>query len=258
MNSTVSVILPCLNERDNIGPLLMRLMAALPGPREFIVVDDDSTDGTGAIVARLAEKFPEIRLVTRRGERGLPSALRKGITEANGGIVAWMDCDLSMPPEKLSALVAAVRSGTFDAAVGSRYLKEGSDGRLPGANLALRLQVALTAQLSRLTRRLLGGNFFDWTSGFIAIRRDILPIAAISGDHGEYFIALISSLLAARRRVIEVPYVLEPRHSGASKTAETVWGILKRGPKYLAALAREALKCGAEKETASLEAQKRA
>ena len=95
----VSVVLPTYDERDNIGPLIQALLEHLDGtPTEIIVVDDDSPDGTWQVVQEMSANDERIELLRRADERGLTSALNAGIARARGDVIAWMDCDLSMPP----------------------------------------------------------------------------------------------------------------------------------------------------------------
>jgi len=121
----VSVVLPTYNERDNIGPLIEAILANLDQPTRIIVVDDDSPDGTWRVVEEMAAHDQRIELLRRTDERGLTSALNAGIARAKGRVIAWMDCDLSMPPEKLPELVEALAE--CDLAVGSRYVQGGRD-----------------------------------------------------------------------------------------------------------------------------------
>src|ERR1700686_5522336 len=101
---SVSVALPTFDERDNIGPLIEAIQAALPSP-EIVVVDDNSPDGTWQIVQDLAAHGTGVRLVRRTSERGLTSAIQRGIDESRGEVVFWMNCDFSMPPESMPLLL---------------------------------------------------------------------------------------------------------------------------------------------------------
>ena len=228
-----SVILPCYNESGSVGPLLRRLLAALEPPFELLVVDDSSPDGTAAAALAAAGGRPEVRVIVRGG-RGLTSALQRGLDEATGEVLAWMDCDLSMPPEKMAELVRAVRSGRCDAAVGSRYVAGGGDLRLARPTALLRAQFALSLAASRACGLLLGGGFRDWTSGFIAVRRGAPGFGRLRGDFGEYFIRLVAGLLGAGARVEEIPYSLGPRLAGESKMAVSAAGLLRRTISYAA------------------------
>ena len=163
-----SIVLPTYNERDNVGPLIRRLDAAIDLPFEILVVDDASPDGTAGEVQRLSAELPHVRAIVRR-ERGLTGAIQRGIDESRGEVVMWMDCDLSMPPETVPQLIAEVRDGQ-DAAIGSRYASGGSVAGGGSEGSWVGLQRALTRRLNRLLTGLMGADFHDWTGGFIAIR----------------------------------------------------------------------------------------
>jgi dolichol-phosphate mannosyltransferase len=233
MSSTpeLSIVLPTFNERDNIIVLLKELDAVLQLPYEVIVVDDDSPDGTWRSVEDFAQANPHVRLLRRINERGLTSAFNAGLKLARGRLVMWMDVDLSMPPAKIPELLYAIQTGA-DVAVGSRYVSGGGDAR--AVNMHLTIQLMLSKLLSILGGWLLGCRFRDWSSGFIVLKRELLSGYVLTGDYGEYFIDLIYYLIKKRgANVVEVPYVLVPRQRGESKTATDLWGLIRRGRKYL-------------------------
>ena len=87
----ISIIMPTYNEAGNIKELILRVEKELKKDFEIIVVDDDSEDGTGKIVSDLKKDNKYLRLITRKRERGLPSAIKRGIEEARGVIVSWFD-----------------------------------------------------------------------------------------------------------------------------------------------------------------------
>ena len=105
----VCTILPTYNERGNISLLIERLLASVSAPYLVLVIDDDSPDGTWRIVKEMAEKYPNapqsedftvgVALVRRTQEKGLTSAIQRGIQEAiythGAEIITWMDCDTS-------------------------------------------------------------------------------------------------------------------------------------------------------------------
>lgn len=88
---SMTVVLPTYNERDNVAPLIEACLAALEKDADVVVVDDDSPDGTGGVVAAICEKDPRVRLVRRMRGPGLASAIRDGVEAARGDLVAWMD-----------------------------------------------------------------------------------------------------------------------------------------------------------------------
>lgn len=223
----ITVVLPTYNERENIIPLIERCLAALATyDVEILVVDDDSPDGTWQAVADLAGRNPRVRLIRRTQERGLTSAIAAGIADARGARVAWMDCDLSMPPEDLLRLAQALDAGA-DLAAGSRYLPGGEDVGHSWMALAFSRTINLAAGL------LLDHRITDYTSGFIMARREVFNQVTLRGDYGEYCIDLLYRAARAGFRVVEVPYVCVPREAGESKTATNVMGYFKRGWKYV-------------------------
>lgn len=222
----VSVVLPTFNEAGNIVLLMEGVLAALGPGVEIIVVDDDSPDGTSALVAEFAQAHPQVRLITRRGEKGLTTAIARGIAESGREVVAWMDCDLSMPPEVIPRLLAALEGR--DMALGSRYVPGGRDLGHGWLGRTLSRTICYGA------RALLGGTVLDLTSGFMAVRRPLLVELGLRGDYGEYCIDLITRAQGRGYLAAEVPYQCEPRHSGQSKTSVGLAGFLRRGPDYLA------------------------
>jgi dolichol-phosphate mannosyltransferase len=227
------VVLPTYNERENIAVLVERVLRACShGMIDVLVVDDDSPDGTWEVVRKMAEADPRVRLVRRVDERGLTSAIAAGTRSTQGRVVVWMDCDLSMPPETIPALVAAVAEGACQVAVGSRYVRGGKDvGHPPMAR-------ALSRCINWFAGLLLGFSVHDYTSGFVAARREVLDLIALRGDYGEY---CIDFLVRARRHgfsVCEVPYTCEARRGGVSKTGTGLLTYLRRGWKYVTTVTR--------------------
>lgn len=226
----VSVVLPTYNERGHIVDLMAAIQAIMPARTEIIVVDDDSPDGTWQAVADYAAKHAGVRLLRRIGRRGLTSAFNEGIGLASGKVVCWMDCDFSMPPEKLPELVAA--TAVTDLAIGSRYVAGGADDGHSFMALAFSRIINLYAGL------LLGFYVHDYTSGFIAARREVLQAIPLRGDYGEYFIDLMARAKRHGFTVTEIPYRCVPRRSGESKTGTSFWGYLTRGRKYVTTVLR--------------------
>jgi dolichol-phosphate mannosyltransferase len=229
----VSVILPTYNERENIAPLIGKLQESMRWSYEVLVVDDSSPDGTAEEVRRLAADQPNLRLVVRERDRGLTRSIQRGIDDSEGEIIVWMDCDLSMPPATAAELVSLVVEDDADAAVGSRYVEGGVAESGEGDGRLVRLQKGLTRLMNRLISYLGGGQLHDWTSGFIAVRAPLVKAFRLQGEHGEYFIRLMSDLLRAGARVVELPYRFEPRRSGESKSARGLTDFIRKGFRYL-------------------------
>jgi dolichol-phosphate mannosyltransferase len=224
------VVLPTYNEAGNVEPLMGGILKALGTEVEIIVVDDDSPDGTSGVVQAFAREHPQVRLITRRGERGLTSAIARGVAESARPVVMWMDCDLSMPPEVMPRLLAVLPG--HDLTLGSRYVAGGGDTGHGWLGRVLSRTICYGA------RALLGGGVLDLTSGFMCVRRYVIEDVGLVGDYGEYCIRLI---LGAQRRgykAVEVAYLCVPRFAGESKTSVGLGGFLRHGPGYLLMVAR--------------------
>ncbi|OGW63160.1 MAG: hypothetical protein A2V83_05510 [Nitrospirae bacterium RBG_16_64_22] len=226
----MTVVLPTFNERDNIAPLIEACLAALEKDAEVVVVDDDSPDGTGDIVAAIEQRDPRVRLVRRRRGLGLASAIRDGVEAARGDLVAWMDCDFSMPPAVLPVMRRALDS--VDIVVGSRYVGAAADRRDD------RRAVLGSRVINAFARFLLGGVVTDYTSGFVAARKEVVTTLGIRNGYGEYCIDLLARAERAGYRVAEIPYECVPRAAGESKTATSWSGYLRRGWPYVQTILR--------------------
>jgi dolichol-phosphate mannosyltransferase len=234
MIQKVSVVLPTYNEKDNIVDLAKAIDKVITYPHEIIVVDDNSPDGTSALVQQCINQgtVPSLRLITRFKDRGLTNSIWDGIQAATGDVVMWMDCDFSMPPEDMPKLLAQIEAG-YDISVGSRFIPGGSVKKNTAASEDSWLGVILSRLLNLFLRMMLYWNFHDYSSGFIAIKRDIFTHVKLEGDYGEYFIDLIVKAKLLRYKIIEVPYICLPRAKGYSKTGSNMWDYAKRGIKYV-------------------------
>jgi dolichol-phosphate mannosyltransferase len=221
-NLKVSVILATYNERDSIVSLLEGLISEIQPPLEIIVVDDNSKDGTADVVERMG--YPNVFLIRRR-KRGLASAFHRGIIESTGEIICWMDADMCMPPEVLSRMISKLDE--YDIAVGSRYVKGGSDNRNSVRVLSSRF-------INWLARTVLGGNVKDYDSGFVALKREVFnTITLIPFGYGEYFIELIYDAHVSGMKITEVGYAFKDRATGISKSMPSLWVFIKTGLHYV-------------------------
>lgn len=236
----ITIVLPTYNEAGNIEKLIDRTLAALdkmPSGVEVIVVDDNSPDGTWRLAAEKAKVDARVRLIKRQGKSGLTSAISRGIAEAQGEWVGWMDCDLSMPPETWPRLVEALAVGA-DIAIGSRYVPGGSDvaHTLTGRLFSRAINIWAGSMLDRSLK--------DYTSGFVLARKGVFDQIELRGDYGEYCIDLLYRAKRAGFVIHETPYMCVPRMAGESKTAQNAWGYLKRGRNYVKTLLRLRFKRG--------------
>jgi dolichol-phosphate mannosyltransferase len=182
----------------------------LETPYEILVVDDDSGDGTGDVVSAIAKQDPRVRLLVRKGERGLSGAILHGWRNTDAAILGVMDADLQHPPELLPKLLSAIQGGR-DLVIGSRYTPGGDLGKWnPARKLlsAAAVWVTWPLQRSRLRAK-------DPMSGFFLVRRSCLDQVPFQQSG---FKLLLEVLVRGHiRSVEEIPFAFGLRYRGASK-----------------------------------------
>jgi dolichol-phosphate mannosyltransferase len=205
---SVSIIVPTLNEEENIEPLVSQITACAVPFREILFVDDHSTDATRDRILSLAERH-SIRLIEQDGsDPGLAAAVMLGARATRGETLLVMDADLSHPPERIKDLLAPLLDGRADIVIGSRYVAGGSTPGWPfWRRLLSRAGAALAYPLT---------GVHDSMGGFFAIARSrLLDIAPpVSG-----FKIVFETIVRAGRtlRVCEVPIAFRDRARGKSK-----------------------------------------
>jgi dolichol-phosphate mannosyltransferase len=206
----ISIVVPTYREAESI-PLLARAIDDVLGGKEsyeLLFVDDDSQDGSEAAVETLARTQP-VRIVVRRGERGLATAVLRGIAETSGEQIVVMDADLSHPPSAIPEMVRLLRSGEADFVIGSRYVAGGSIHENWGLFRTLNSRVP-----SLLARPLAAVR--DPMSGFFALRRPDMPDPGRLAPIG-YKIGLEILVRGEFEKVREIPIHFAERRAGASK-----------------------------------------
>jgi dolichol-phosphate mannosyltransferase len=207
----LSIIVPTLNEAENLPLLVPRIHAAVGGGSyEIIVVDDDSRDHTAEVCAELARVYPLRLIVRREGVGGLSGAVLEGFAAAEGEILLVMDADLQHPPERIGALLEPLRRGESDFVLGSRHVSGGSTAERWG--MARRWNSAVATWLARP----FAGRMSDPMSGFFALRRETLAGAQRLTPLG-YKIGLELMCKCRVRRPVEVPIAFGLREKGQSK-----------------------------------------
>ena len=213
MPPTLSVIVPCFNERPNVRPLVAALDAALGDLAwEAIFVDDDSPDGTAAEIHLVAAADARVRCIRRVGRRGLSSAVVEGALSSSAPFIAVIDGDLQHDEQRLPDLLAAVQSGA-DIAVGSRHVPGGNSTGLANA-----WRKRLSAAGTGLAQRALPVRLNDPMSGFFLMRRPLFERLAPRLTAQGFKILLDVVLSAPAGLVVaEVPCQFRPRTAGHSK-----------------------------------------
>jgi dolichol-phosphate mannosyltransferase len=206
----ISMVIPTYNERDNMVPLVERLSRALAGHQyEILIVDDNSKDGTVDVAVKLAEQYP-VKVMVRKHEKGLATAVLHGFKYAQGDIIGVMDADLQHPPEVNTQLLAAIEKGA-DMAIGSRYVPGGG---VPNWGLVRRIISKGALSIAHVflpsTRKVK-----DPMSGFYMFRREALGNTEFKPTG--YKILLEMLVIGKFKNVVEVPFIFEDRSSGRSK-----------------------------------------
>ena len=218
-----TIVIPTYNEAGGIEKLLRGLgelfrTNGLDG--EIVVVDDNSPDGTGAIVDRLSHELP-VRCLHRPGKMGLSSGVIDGWKSARPESLALgaMDADFSHDVDALPKMAAALESGKYGLAVGSRYVPGGGIANWPKRRI-------VTSRIACWLARPLTG-VKDVTSGYFLVRREALD--GITLDPIGFKIGLEVIVKGKYGKVLEVPYTFTDRIVGESKLNQNeIFNYLKQ------------------------------
>ena len=233
----ISVVLPTYNERDNIVDLIEAIDQYLT-PRqwryEVLVMDDNSPDGTAAVVRQrfgladapaatasaLSEGRGDVRLIVRTTDKGLAKAIRHGLEAARGQTLVVMDTDFNHDPAMIPQMVDMLQY--YDLVIGSRFVMRG--GMEDGLRYLLSFLYNIFIRVLFLTQ------IQDNLSGFFAVRRDRLfqldrVFDRIFYGYGDYFIRLLVVAWRSNWRILEVPVFYILRRHGDSKTG--FWRIFR-------------------------------
>ncbi|MXO59316.1 glycosyltransferase [Altererythrobacter salegens] len=210
----LAIVLPTLNEKANIAPMVMRLEQALgPSGWEAVFVDDNSKDGTAEEARRIGQTDPRIRVIQRIGRRGLASAAIEGMCATAAPYVAVMDADHQHDPALLLDMLAVVKSGEYDLAYASRFAEGGSAEGLSSKGREKGSQFA-----NSLARKLTGTELSDAMSGFFLLRAEQLRSQAdrLSGIGFKIMLDILATA-EPKLRVKEFPLKFAQRAAGESK-----------------------------------------
>jgi dolichol-phosphate mannosyltransferase len=221
MNPVTSsvVVIPTYCEAANVDTVLDRVLAAATGT-DVLVVDDNSPDGTAARVRSHPQFRHRVHLLERPGKAGLGAAYRAGFgwaMLAGYDAVVQMDADLSHPPERVPALLAALERA--DVAIGSRYVRGGAVRDWP---LSRRL---ISWAGNVYVRLVLGLPVHDTTAGFKAFRREALArIGVLDSVSNGYCFQIENTWRACRAGLVvaEVPITFSDRGLGESKMSSAI------------------------------------
>ena len=198
LKPSVSVIVPALNEVENVAPLVAELAAKLPMDYEVIIVDDGSTDGTYETAVAAQAQYRFLRVCQHRTNLGKTAAIVTGVEQAKGEFISVFDADLQFRPEDVVAQVEKLRAG-WDVVTG---WKQGAYEKR-----------AVSSIYNRLARLMFGIKVHD-INALKSFRREVLIGETLRKDWHRYIVPLAA---ARGFRVTEIPVVLRPRQFGEAK-----------------------------------------
>ena len=209
MKPLISIVVPVYNEARTVASVIERLIAIdLPAPREILVVNDGSTDGTREVLDQIAQR-PELRIIHAEKNGGKGSAIRIGFATASGTIVAIQDADLELDPAQLADLVTPILDGRTRVVYGSRFLAGRPD--------APWLSIAANQVLTGATNVLFGGRLTDMETCYKLMAADIAKSLNLESNRFDIEPEITAKLLRAGHSILELPVRFEPRSRAQGK-----------------------------------------
>jgi glycosyltransferase involved in cell wall biosynthesis len=205
----ISIVVPVFNEARTVAEVIQRLIAIdLPAPREILVVNDGSTDGTREVLDRITPR-PELRIIHAERNGGKGSAIRIGFSQASGTIVAIQDADLELDPAQIADLVTPILDGRTRVVYGSRFL-----GGRPDAPW---LSVFANQVLTGITNLLYGGRITDMETCYKIMEREVAVSLNLESNRFDIEPEITAKLLRAGHPILELPIRFNPRSRAQGK-----------------------------------------
>jgi glycosyltransferase involved in cell wall biosynthesis len=220
--SKLSIVIPVRNERETIVPLIQSVRAVDCGmPKELIVVDGASTDGTREALQALGEG-PDLVLVLEDAARGKGRAVRTGFERASGDIVMVQDADLELDPSEIPSLLAPIVDGRTDIVFGSRFKGRGR-GATPLVGYAGNFGLTWAANLLFLTR------LTDILTCYKVMRTPIARALDLRCNGFDLDAEITCRLLRDGYQIVEVPVTYAPRgiDEGKKLSPSVGWSVLR-------------------------------
>lgn len=209
MSALVSIIVPVFNESATVAAVIARLLEVpLPAPREILVVNDGSTDGTRAVLDAMPA-HAAVRVIHAPQNGGKGRAIRIGLAEARGTIIAIQDADLELDPAQIASLVAPILAGEARVVYGSRFLQPTS--RAPW------LTVVANRTLTACTNLLYGARITDMETCYKVMETEVARSLALESDRFDIEPEITAKLLRRGHAIVERPVSFEPRSRAQGK-----------------------------------------
>lgn len=210
----LSIVIPAHNEEGSIEPTLRSLHGILEREAivfEIVVIDDHSSDSTAAILAKLQQEYPTLRVVRNEGPGGFGFAVRKGLEHFEGDCVAIMMADLSDDPEDLLRFYRKLQEG-YDCVFGTRWSSGGSVVDYPW------IKKAVNRIANTLVRLAFGFRYNDCTNAFkLYTRETIMGLQPFLSPHFNLTLEMPLKAIVRGYRYAVLPNTWHNRKSGVSK-----------------------------------------
>jgi glycosyltransferase involved in cell wall biosynthesis len=197
---TLSVVIPVFNERDFIEEIVGRVQA-VPIPKEIIIVDDGSSDGTRAALERIGQSMANVRVVLHAVNQGKGAAVRTGLAFAKGDVVLVQDADLEYDPAEYPRLLQPIIENHADVVFGSRFIGERHRVLYFWHSVANRVLTTLSNMFTNL-------NLTDMETCYKVFRREVLADIRLKSDRFGFepeITAKIARHRSPKWRVYEIP-----------------------------------------------------
>ena len=205
----VSIVIPTLNEQDNIKPLVKRINAALSDKRRFeyeiIFIDDNSTDATPRVIAEMAETYP-VQFFLKKGERGKAESLIEGFAKAQNPYIVMIDADLQYPPEHIPEMIEKLEADNLDVVVADR-----------ADHLTGFVRILLSKVFTFLFVKFLHGLKVDSQSGLKVFKHTVLERMDLVSKGWAFDLDFLIQAKHAGFNIGSIPIVFHERQFGEAK-----------------------------------------
>jgi glycosyltransferase involved in cell wall biosynthesis len=206
----VSIIVPVYNEIRTVRAVIDRLLAIdLPVPREILIVDDGSTDGTRELLAAVQAEGVNATILLAERNGGKGSAIRRGLARASGTIIAFQDADLELDPQQIAMLLAPIVRREASVVFGSRFLNGQSEAPL--------ITIVANRVLTGATNILFGSSLTDMETCYKIMRTDIARSLNLQANRFDIEPEITARLLRAGHRIHELPVKFDARSRAQGK-----------------------------------------